>query len=151
MKNIRDVFREDPLKNRPQSTSPQRTEQGIVNRSTLKESQEIKGRIRLSKSGSTIVVLIAGEFIGWIGKWQVLDVVNRKRDIAYIYKKKKEEKKEEKEEKTDEKKETSSYPKLCPSCGVQKGKHSSREKEVCSILGYSDDNGGIDKNEKQRI
>ena len=30
MQNIRDVFRDNPLKNRPQSTSPQRTEQGIA-------------------------------------------------------------------------------------------------------------------------
>ncbi|KKL98924.1 hypothetical protein LCGC14_1819590 [marine sediment metagenome] len=127
MRSKKDSFREDPLKKRPQGAI-------TPNKSKFIDAHTPVGRIRLSKSGSSILVLIAGEYVGWIGKHQILDVITRNRDRAYIYRHKEEEKKKEKEKEV-EKKETSNYHPHCPSCGDQISRHNAREKEVCKILG----------------
>ncbi len=126
MRSKKDSFREDPLKKRPQGAI-------TPNKSKFIDAHNPVGRIRLSKSGSSILVLIAGEYVGWIGKYQVIDVATRKRDVAYIFKHREEEKEKEKEKEV-EKKETSNYHPHCPSCGAQTSRHSAREKEICKIL-----------------
>jgi len=89
-----DVFRKDPLKNRPES-------QASANKSTpYMDSQERVGRLVLSKRGTSLVLYIGGEYIGWIGKYTVSDVIKHKRNLAYIYRGKEETKKGEGEHET---------------------------------------------------
>jgi hypothetical protein len=70
-------YREDPMKRRPSSE-----------RQRSIESEDIKkvGRVRLSSTGRTIVIIVEGKLVGFIGKIILSDVINRKSRYAYIYK-----------------------------------------------------------------